>query len=133
MAKFTPVRLPVIPLKIAAMSTPELIYDDEKAAAFIKSHLPKELQKKYSDENIQYVLDLLYEFYESAGAIIEEDDENTGQQFIDLDHEEMIEFLRDALEEDAKAEEFPMEDIELILQAELEYCKSIGIVDQDEE
>ena len=115
------------------MSNPELIYDDEKAAAFIKAHLPEPLQQKYSDQDIQYVLDLLYEFYESAGVIIDEDEEQAGQEYVDLDHEEMIDFLRDALEEDGKTAHFPIDEIERILQAELDYCKSIGIVDSDEE
>ena len=50
-----------------------LEYDDEAAIVFIQKKLPKELN--ISDDDIQYVLDVIYDFYESKGLLNEDTDE----------------------------------------------------------
>ena len=45
-----------------------LEYDDEAAIIFIQKKLPKELN--ISDDDIQYVLEVIYDFYESKGWMI---------------------------------------------------------------
>ena len=45
-----------------------LEYDDEAAIIFIQKKLPKELN--ISDDEIQYVLDVIYDFYESKGWMV---------------------------------------------------------------
>ena len=49
-----------------------LEYDDEAAIVFIQKKLPKELN--ISDDDIQYVLDVIYDFYESKGLLNEDTD-----------------------------------------------------------
>ena len=114
------------------MENTEFIYDDEKAAAFIIENLPKNQQNKYDEDDILYILDILYDYYESAGAIIGEGEEKAEPSYVDLDPEEMIANILEEIEKDGKKEDFPVEDIELILLAELDYCKSIGILEKDE-
>ena len=115
------------------MENTEFIYDDEKAAAFIIENLPENLQKKYDEDDILYILDILYDYYESAGAIIGEEEEKAEPSYVDLDPEEMVAKILSEIEEDDREGDFPAEDIELILLAELEYCKSIGIIEEEEE
>ena len=113
------------------MENTEFIYDDEKAAAFIMESLPENLQKKYDEDDILYILDILYDYYESTGAIIGEDEDKAETSYVDLDPEEMMAYILEEIEKDDKKEDFPAKDIEQILLAELDYCKSIGILEED--
>lgn len=43
----------------------DLQYDEDDAVKFIRNFLPGEVASKFSDDDINYVIDLIYEFYES--------------------------------------------------------------------
>ena len=45
----------------------DLIYDEDDSVAFIQNYLPQELKGKFSNDDINYIVDLIYEFYESKG------------------------------------------------------------------
>ena len=38
--------------------------DDEKTIAYIREHLPQELKEKYSDDDLYYILDTIYDYYD---------------------------------------------------------------------
>lgn len=115
------------------MEKQELVYDDEKAIEFILNHLKKNSQCKLKKEDIEYLMDILYDFYESTGAIIDEDEEEPAEQEeIYFDHEQMLQFIKDTLEEEENKERFSEEDIEAVLNAELAYCESIGIISDED-
>ena len=42
----------------------ELEYDEDDSLKFIKKSLPEEMQNELSDDEINYLVDLVYEFYE---------------------------------------------------------------------
>ena len=42
----------------------DLIYDEDDSVAFIQNYLPQELKGKFSNDDINYIVDLIYEFYE---------------------------------------------------------------------
>ena len=48
----------------------ELFYDDEDAVKYIRKNLDSALSKEISDDDIYYVVDLIYDFYESKGFIL---------------------------------------------------------------
>ena len=103
----------------------ELIYDEEDSVAFIQNYLPQEMKGKFSNDDINYIVDLIYEFYESKGYLNENDNDETE---IDIDEEELIEFVV----KNAKKNEvgdFAPEEITFIVQGELEYCDSINMFD----
>ncbi|MBQ3555682.1 MAG: hypothetical protein IJA09_05655, partial [Bacteroidales bacterium] len=52
----------------------ELFYDDEDAVKYIRKNLEPELSKNISEDDIYYVVDLIYDFYESKGFMSEEDE-----------------------------------------------------------
>jgi uncharacterized protein YqeY len=52
----------------------DLSYDEDDAVKFIRNYLPQELKEKFSDNEINYIIDLVYEFYESKGFVDEDDD-----------------------------------------------------------
>ena len=47
----------------------DLIYDEDDSVAFIQNYLPQELKGKFSNDDINYIVDLIYEFYESKGFL----------------------------------------------------------------
>lgn len=103
----------------------ELIYDEEDSVAFIQNYLPQEMKGKFSNDDINYIVDLIYEFYESKGYLNENDTDETE---IDIDEEELIDFVI----KNAKKNEvgnFAPEEITFIVQGELEYCDSINMFD----
>ncbi len=108
------------------MSKEEMIYDEDDAVRFIRNYLPQELKEKFSDDDINYIVDLIYEFYESKGFFDEDthaDDEN-----VDIDEEELVNFVVKNAQKDGIGK-FEADDIIFIVQGELEYCDSINMFD----
>ncbi|GHT33813.1 hypothetical protein FACS189434_08890 [Bacteroidia bacterium] len=99
----------------------ELIYDDEAAVKFILNHLPKEHKAKIDEDDVDYVLDVVYEFYEKNGWLDEDSPEE-----VEVDEDEVFEYVLKCAKEDdmKKLDEIA---IQYILDGEFEYCKSIGI------
>jgi len=54
----------------------DFMYDDDEAVKFIQNYLPQELKEKFSDDDIIYVIDLIYEYYESKGVFDSDDDDD---------------------------------------------------------
>lgn len=86
------------------------LYDDDAAMAFIQKALPEALCNYFEQDDLQYFLDLLYEMDEQ-GVIDEE------------------ELVRKMLAEAAKDgfSKFDAANMEALLMAENEYCKSLGL------
>ena len=104
-----------------------LEFDDSQAIEFIKNHLPDE-QKAQIDENIiQYVLDLVCEYYEENG-LMDEDDEVEESEIAEDD---MFNYIS-ALVKKEKIFEMSDEQLQLILDGEFAYGKSIGIYEEAE-
>lgn len=98
-------------------------YDDDEAVRFIQNYLPQEMKGKFSDDDILYVLDLIYDFYESNGLINDDDEKE-----IDIDMEELTEYVVKNAKRDKMAR-FEAEEIEFIVNGEMEYCDSLGMFD----
>ena len=96
-------------------------FDDDQAVEFIRPRLPQEIQDKYSDNEIIYIGDIVYDFYEKKGFFDENNDEE-----IDLDVDELIEFVRTSLKKDEGAE-YADEDIEFLVRGELDYEEYLGM------
>ena len=95
-------------------------YDDDEAVKFIRNYLPQELKEKFSDDDIIYIIDLIYEFIESKG-FVEEDD-----AVVEFDEDELIGFVMQNAQKD-EVGKFTTEEITFIVQGELEYCDSINL------
>ncbi len=95
--------------------------DDDAAVAFIRPRLPQEIQEKYSDNDIIYIGDIVYDFYEKKGFF----DENNNEE-VELDVDELTAFVKDCLRKDKEAE-FDEEDIEFLVRGELDYEESLGM------
>ena len=55
----------------------DFIYDEDESVKFIQNYLPQELKGKFSNDDINYIVDLIYEFYESKGCMSEDIDDDT--------------------------------------------------------
>ena len=45
-------------------------YDEDDSVKFIQNYLPQELKGKFSNDDINYIVDLIYDFYESNGMLM---------------------------------------------------------------
>ena len=68
----------------------DFIYDEDESVAFIQNYLQQDLKGKFSNDDINYIVDLIYEYYESKGFLNDGADENAS---IDIDEEELIQFV----------------------------------------
>lgn len=100
----------------------ELFYDDEDAVKYIRKNLEPELSKNISEDDIYYVVDLIYDFYESKGFMNEED-ENAE---ITIADDEIIDYAVSMAKKDTLCK-LTQEQIEAIIEGELSYCESIGM------
>ena len=100
----------------------DLIYDDDEAVKFIFSSLPEHLQKKYTIDDVDYFLDILYEYYEKNGLLDEESEEE-----VELDEDEMLAYVCKCIKKDKECTLNP-DDMPYFLDGEFKYCESIGII-----
>lgn len=107
---------------IRIMSKDDFPYDDDDAVKFIRNYLPEELKNKFSDDDINYIIDLIYDFYNSKGFLEGEDDDKE----IEINEDELASFVvKNALSDGIGT--YDANDISLIVQGEMEYCDSIGM------
>ncbi len=104
----------------------ELEYCEEEAIKFILNHLPAEIKKSIKNDDIEYVLDLIYDFYDEKGYLDEENDE-----VVDIVENEMIEYVANRTVKDNLSEKLTEDVIAAIVDAEYEYSKSIGVFEEE--
>lgn len=102
-----------------------LEYDDDEAVKFILKLVPKELKSKIDDDAVNYVLDVVYDYYEENGLI----DENSTEE-ASIDEEDMLKYVLKASKKDKM--NLTEDEIQLILDGEYEYGKSIGIYTEED-
>jgi hypothetical protein len=102
-----------------------LVYDEDEAVMFILKSLPEETRKRIGEDEIEYVLDVIYEFYEEKGFIDEDSTEEAS-----IDEEEMYEYIAKVVKKDKV--NISEEEIELILQGEYDYGVSIGVYKEED-
>ena len=115
--------MPYTALKSNVMKKEEedfLIYDEDEAVAYILKFLPEDTRKRITKDEIDYILDVIYDFYEEKGYIEEDSAEEA-----DIDEDEMFEYIQAAVIKDKM--DITEDEIQLILHGEYEYGKSIGV------
>lgn len=102
-----------------------LVYDEDDAVKFILNFLPEDAKKSIDDSKIEYVLDVVYEFYDENGLIEQDSTEEAS-----IDEEEMFKYILKVSKKDKM--QLTEEEVQLILEGEFEYGKSIGIYREEE-
>lgn len=100
-----------------------LIYDEDDSVKFIQNYLPQEMKGKFSNDDINYIVDLVYDFYESKGFMNEDPEKDAD---VEIDEEELIAYAIKNAKKDGVGK-FEAEEISFIVQGELEYCDSINM------
>lgn len=99
-------------------------YDEDKAIEFIRKTLPETVNMQYSDDEILYVIDIIWEWYEKNGYL-SLDSEVTEEE--DLDISKLTAYVKKQLNNDGEILMDPA-DLELIVRGEIEYEESIDDV-----
>ena len=108
----------------------DLEYNEDEAVKFILNHLPAEIKKTVKNDDIEYILDVIYDFYHERGYLDEEDEES--DEVVDIAENEIFEYIINQVSIDQKSEQLTEPVVGAILDGEYEYCKSIGIFDEEE-
>lgn len=98
-------------------------YDEDDAVKYIQNYLPQELKGKFSNDEINYVIDIIYDFYEDKGLLNED---ASDEAIVEIDEDEMIGYVLKNTKKD-KLKDFSADEITFIIQGELAYCESLDI------
>ncbi|MDR1585429.1 MAG: hypothetical protein LBS07_04550 [Prevotellaceae bacterium] len=101
-----------------------LVYDEDDAVKFILKQVPDEFKNRIDEDKIQYVLDVIYDFYDEKGFIDEDSAEEAS-----IDEEEMGIFIAKSAKKDKI--DLTEDEILLILDAEFEYGQTIGVYNEE--
>ena len=104
-------------------------FDDSEAIKFILARLPETDRKQISDDDVQYSLDLICDYYEENNLFSEEDDNEVSEASIAED--DMFQYVRGLMLEE---KEVSLTDAQLhaILDGEYAYGVSIGIYEPED-
>lgn len=91
--------------------------DDAKAVAFIRTHLPQELQEQFDDELLYYFLDLIIEYYAESGIL---DGQADKDGFIEVDEDAIAAYIAKKAAKE-KMGNFSPEDLLFVVQAQLDF------------
>ena len=99
-----------------------LEYDEQDSVRFIQEHLPDEMRGEFTDDEINYIVDLVYEYYEEKGFLDEEEEDAE----VIIDEEELLAYVIKNAQNDA-IRDFTEDEIEAIVAGELAYCDSLNL------
>ena len=89
--------------------------ENRRELAFIRSQLPSNLKKYYSDKDILYMMDLIVEYYYESGILESTDEE------VDIDLEVVAEHVCKKAKEQGFSSSFNPEEVFFIVQADLDF------------
>ena len=92
-------------------------FDDDKAVEYIKNYLPQDLKGRFTDDELYYFLDLIYEYCSSSDLLDAVPDE---EGYVDVDLERIVDYIVKEARKDNMGEYNP-EEIFFVVQGELEY------------
>ncbi|MDO5570289.1 MAG: hypothetical protein Q4F97_02335 [Bacteroidales bacterium] len=95
------------------------VYDDQDAVKFIQNSLPQELKGKFTDDDIVYITDVIYEFYESQGLL----DDDIEEDEAEVDLEDILEYVMKNSKRDGF--KFVDEEVRWVINGEFDYEESL--------
>jgi hypothetical protein len=107
------------------MENLDLDYREEEAIKFISNSLPANMKMLVKEEDIEYVLDFIFDFYNEKGYLDDENEES--DESVEIIENEMFNYIMEKIEEDGKSNKFPENVVAAIMEGEFEYCKSVGV------
>ena len=106
---------------------PDLIeFDDSEAIDFILKHLPIDVKGRVTDDDVQYVLDLICDYYDD-NDLVEDDDQ---VQEASIAEDDMFNNIWASIVRE-KVVDIDREALTAILDGEYEYGKVLGIYTEE--
>ncbi len=94
--------------------------DDARCVEYIRNYLPQEVKEKFTDDDLYYFLDVIYDYYANSGIFDAEPDE---EGYVDIDLDEVVDYvIKKAKKEDMGV--FEHDDVLFVVQGEMEYSES---------
>ncbi|MDO4191552.1 MAG: hypothetical protein Q4D14_07750 [Bacteroidales bacterium] len=103
-------------------------FDDTEAIKFIMNQLTEEERGRITDDDIQYVLDLINDYYDEQNFY---EDESEIVEEAEVAEDDMLQYIMSAVKKDPDFN-LSEEDVALILDGEFGYGQSIGIYASEE-
>ncbi|MBQ8948377.1 MAG: hypothetical protein IJ059_01125 [Prevotella sp.] len=89
--------------------------ENRRELAYIRTQMPSDIKKFYSDNDILYMMDLIVDYYYTSG-ILESDAEE-----VDIDLEVIAEYVCKRAKEEGFSSSFNPQDVFFIVQADLDF------------
>lgn len=104
-----------------------LEYDEDESLRFIQENLPEEMKDEFTDDEINYIVDLIYDFYEEKGYLDDSDEDSE----VEIDEDELLEYIYGNTQKNKEiiGREYTDEQIEAIVAGELSYCDTLNLFD----
>lgn len=89
--------------------------ENRRELAFIRTQLPTDIKKFYSDKDILYMMDLIVDYYYTSGILESEEDE------VDIDLEAVADYVCKRAKDEGFSSSFNPEEVFFIVQADLDF------------
>ncbi|MDE6218681.1 MAG: hypothetical protein K2F64_06720 [Muribaculaceae bacterium] len=99
----------------------ENVFDEDKAVKFIREYVGENVSGNFSDDEILYIIDIIWDYYEKNGYL-SLDSAETDEELLDTDR--LTAYVKKELANDKEVMMDP-KDVEKIINAELEYEESL--------
>ncbi len=96
----------------------DYIYDDQEAVKFIVNTLPQDLKDKYTDDEITYVTDVMFDYFESQGML-----DPTLEEEVEVDVDDLLDYVMKHSKRDGF--EFVRDEIRFVVEGEFAYEESL--------
>ena len=103
-------------------------YDQDKACKYILEHLPANYKNSVTLDDVNYILDLEDDYYESKGFFDED-----APELVEIDEDEAFQYICDQIEKDGRQDKLTGDVVDVVLDKNYEFDMEEGIfVDDDE-
>lgn len=99
----------------------DLKFDEDNAIKFIREYIPQSVSEKYDDDEILFVIDTIWDWYERNGYLTL-DANVTDEESVDIS--KLVAYVRKEVANDGELVMDP-DDIGLIVEGEVKYEESI--------
>jgi hypothetical protein len=89
--------------------------ENRRELAFIRTQLPSDVKKFYSDKDILYMMDLIVDYYYTSGILESKEDE------VEIDLEEVAGYVCKRAKDEGFCSSFNPEEVFFIVQADLDF------------
>ena len=89
--------------------------ENRRELAYIRTQMPSDLKKFYSDKDILYMMDLIVDYYFTSGILESEEEE------IDIDLEKIADYVCKRAKDEGFSSSYNPEEVFFIVQADLDF------------